>query len=474
MKGLVVKEAIEFVRDRRLLVAVLATLLLALVAAGLAATDVANYERDRVAAAAGDRATWLGQGEQNPHGAAHFANWAFRPLTAAALIDPGATPYAPVAIWLEAHNQNTGVGRAVEDEVRPIDFGRFSLAWVLQTVLPLVIFVLAAGLVARERERGTLRQLLIAGVRPRQVVGAKGTALGGIVLAVLAPLGVAVTAAFALSPAPVTPDQVARVLALFGLYAGYLAIYAAIGLAVSVWAGRTDRALVTLVSLWILFVVIGPRVGGAVADLAAPTPHAQAFTAQLDRDYQQGLPGDPDADTRRAQLEERTLARYGVDDVKALPVSFSGVSLDASERYAYRIFDLRYGELQAIRDEQRNWIRALSVVSPLIAAQNVSAGLAGTDEAHVRAFAAQAEAHRRVVVNRLNGDLIQNGAGKTYAGYKVGEAFWRTLPEFRFDPPRLGDLSHAWLPDLLILLAWLSGAVAALVLSVRRLTGSEV
>jgi ABC-2 type transport system permease protein len=470
MSAIAAKDWREFVRDRRLLVASGLMVVLALLALALSWQRVASHEADRAAAEAGDRQTWLEQGEQNPHGAAHFANWAFRPLTPTALIDPGATPYAPTAIWLEAHSRNTGTGRPIEDRAATLDLGEFSLAWVLQTLAPLLVFVLAAGLVARERERGTLRLMLASGARAEAIVRAKAGSLGRIMLALVAPLAVAGAVAVFLAPTGFTADQALRLALLCGAYGLYLALFLAIGVAVSALAGRTDRALLVLAGVWLVAVPLGPRLGGTLADIIAPTPDARSFWAQMDADYKDGLPGDPDSKTRAAQLKAATLAKYRAASVDDLPVSWDGISLDASERYGYKVFDRRFAELQTAREAQRSAMRLAGLVSPLAAFQNVSAGLAGTDLAHHRHFADEAEAHRRKVVNQLNADLIANGAGKTYEGYNADRRLWEAVPAFAYAAPGVGVLAGAWLPDLAIVLAWCLGAAALLAFAGRRMT----
>ncbi|PLK23466.1 hypothetical protein C0V72_09800 [Porphyrobacter sp. TH134] len=386
-----------------------------------------------------------------------------------AVIDPGVTPYAPTAIWLEAHSRNTGTGRPVEDRAAALDLGEFSLAWVLQTLAPLLVFVLAAGLVARERERGTLRLMLASGARAEAIVRAKAGSLGRITLALIAPLAVAGVAAALLAPAAFSADQALRLALLCGAYGLYLALFLAVGVAVSALAGRNDRALLVLAGVWLVAVPLGPRLGGTLADMIAPTPDARTFWAQMDADYKNGLPGDADSKTRAAQLEAATLKQYGAASVDDLPVSYSGISLDASERYGYKVFDRRFAELNAERESQRSAMRLASLVSPLTAFQNVSAGLAGTDLAHHRHFADAAEAHRRLVVDQLNADLITNGAGKTYEGYNADRRLWEVVPVFNYAQPKALALAPAWLFDLAILLAWCTAGAALLMFAGRRL-----
>ena len=64
----------------------------------LSVQRVSAFERERASAVAADRAVWNEQGVKNPHGAAHFARYAFRPTPTLAAFDPGVADYAGMAI----------------------------------------------------------------------------------------------------------------------------------------------------------------------------------------------------------------------------------------------------------------------------------------------------------------------------------------------------------------------------------------
>ncbi|MGC4083522.1 MAG: hypothetical protein QM736_15780 [Vicinamibacterales bacterium] len=100
------KEFTEYVRDGRF--RVLGALVLAVAVAALAAgwRQYSDVQRQHAKAQAATRAQWLQQGNKNPHSAAHYGVYAFKPKSRLALFDTGVDSYVGVAAWLEAHKQN--------------------------------------------------------------------------------------------------------------------------------------------------------------------------------------------------------------------------------------------------------------------------------------------------------------------------------------------------------------------------------
>ncbi|MCG6116910.1 MAG: DUF3526 domain-containing protein [Aquimonas sp.] len=449
----------EFIRDRRLLVMTLLVLLLALAAVVTAYARVAAYEADRIATEQRDRVTWESQGERNPHSAAHFATWALRPLTALAVLEPGVTPYAGSAIWMEAHYRNGARARPVDDAAIAFDVGTFSVTWVLQTLVPLLLFVVAASLVARERERGTLRLLLVGGADARGLLQGKLVSLGGIALLLASPVLVAgVLAALLAGPADLLR------LALWTLaYLVFLGIVAGFAVSVSALARTVSGAMLVLVGLWCVAVLMAPRAGAALAQVTAPTPSAEVFWSDMRNDMTQVV--NPFSDD---SFREAVLALYGVDTVEALPVDFGGLALHESEERSAVVFDRHFDALAATYARQRAAMRWASLVSPLPALQNVSTAIAGTDGRSQLAFQDQAEAHRQRMVAALNRDLIDHGA-QADGEYLAGPALWRETEAFVYRPPALADTARSIGPDLLILGLWALAAALAVQLSGRRL-----
>jgi ABC-2 type transport system permease protein len=456
------KDWLEFVRDRRLVLMAALVAALALTAIITSWTRVSAYEADRNIAEQRDRTTWENQGARNPHSVAHFATWAMRPLTSMALLDPGVTPYAGSAIWMEAHNQNPARARPVEDSAQAIDLGSFSIAWVLQILVPLLIAIIAAGSIARERERGTLRLMLASGADARFLVRRKLGSVGRIAGLLIAPLvGAAVVASLLAG----SVDLLRLIFWAFA-YLIFFAIIVAGSVAISARAKTSGQAMLTLVALWLFAFLLVPRAAAGLAETLAPQASADALFTAMQAD----LDKEPDIWEKDAKaFEAGVMARYGVARVEDLPVSLDGIRLEESEAQGNKVFDQHFGALTDSYADQRMVVQASAVLSPLTAIQNVSMALAGTDMAHQLAFQQQAEAHRRNLITGLNTDMIEKGKGLDF-DYKADAALWKQFKDFRFLSPALGDVLRTVWIDLAILAAWLIAALLLLGRAARRLS----
>lgn len=466
VNAILAKDLRELRRDRRLVV--MAVLVLALGLTGILTSfqQVTAYEADRAAALGLDRRTWEGQGKRNPHSAAHFAKWALRPLNGGALLDPGISSHAGSAIWMEAHSQNPARARPAEDRAQPLMVGEFSTAWVLQVLMPLMIAVIAASALARERERGTLRLLLASGASAGSTLRGKLASVGTVSAAIAGGLLLpGLASALAIGGARF------HHLILWTLGHGiFLAIVVLVAVGVSARARSAGRALLVLVGLWLFAIILVPRAAVSAVEVAAPTPSPAAFWSGIEAAMQERP--DPFGDG----LEEfgQAMARqYGVARVADLPVDFGGLQLEESERQGNIVFDRFYGELFALYMHQRELMRWSNLLSPLPAIQNVSTALAGTDLMHQIAFQQQAETHRRAMVTQLNTDLIANGreAGWDYA---ADADFWRSVGDFGFVPPSNRNVLRAIWPDALILLGWLALAALFAASSAKQLRMEDV
>jgi ABC-2 type transport system permease protein len=393
---------------------------------------VQTFEAERAAASAADRSIWVGQGADNPHAAAHFSRYAFKPIPTLGLFDPGALDTAGVAVWMEGHYQNPAQFRRIEDAPLGLRVAQFSPAWVLVLLGSLAIIVALHGIIAGEREDGTLRQVLATGLDPRHFAAGKIVAAlvyAGALLAV----GLVVTLGVA-SAARITaePDLFPRAALLVLAYALFFITVAAVSIGVSALSSARRVALGALVGLWASTIVVGPYVAAQIAlklypDVDGPAAYERIVEAS------NGFFRDKAA---RDEALKQALVRYGVQRKADLPLRYDGYELQYSEEIAHPKFEKLYGEVHAVHDAQERVLITASAVLPGLSIGSLSSTLAGTDRQHHLQFTAAAEAHRRKIVKMLNDDLTFNDLGRKGA-YTADQTLWEQIPDFAMAPPRL-------------------------------------
>ena len=385
MRAIIVKELAEFVRDRRLVVLGLLLAVFAAVAIGVGAVAQRDAAADRASAVTADRAIWRGQGEVNPHSAAHFGQFAFRVPPVLGLFDPGYTPFLGQAVWIEGHYQNPAQARPAEAATAIQRFGDLSPAWIMQALLPLLVILSGFAAMAGDRERGNLRLQLAQGVSGMRLAFGKAGALlvatgTGVALLLLVGVG------SALAITGVSADLMVRVAALLAVYLIYLAIWCFITVAISSLVPTARQTLVVLLGLWVLSVVLVPRLAAEEAVARHPIPAAGAFWEDIAKARAEGIDGHNPADARAKALEVATLRRYGVTRVQDLPIDFGAISLQAGEDYGNRVFDRLYGKVVAAEQAQVARQLAFAFASPLIAVRTMSMGVSGSDLLHQQRF----------------------------------------------------------------------------------------
>jgi len=441
-------------REGRLAAVLVVLTVLGVLSVALSLQRAAESERDRLAAEAADRVTFLNQGVRNPHSAAHFSRFAFRPLSPTAALDPGIGPYAGVAVWMEAHRQDPANLRAAEDRVELGRLADLSPAWLLQVLAPLLIIALAFDALAGERERGTWPLLLGSGATARDLIRGKWLAL----MAVFAPPVVLLALAQVLAGGAHGGESLLRSIGWALGHLAYLMVWMLLALAASLRAARARTALIILLAGWALATLIAPRLSIALAQAQAPIPTSSEFAAAIKKDLDEGLDGQSPPEVRRAQFQQQLLAEYGVEQVQDLPVSLAGMSLQAAERYGNLVFDRHYGKLTDLYRAQERWRRWGALLGPLASLQQISMLAAGTDMGHHVDFIQQAETQRRDIIEVLNMDQATHGVGLEMR-YQADAALWDSVPEFDYRLPSWAALAIRQWPDWLLLAAWLGAAL---------------
>lgn len=457
------KEMTEMFRDGRFRWASAIVLGLIVIATLTGLRSFRALDAEQAAAQAAMRGFWVDQGAKNPHSAAHYGLWVFKPKMPLSFIDQGVDSFTGVTTWLEAHKQNEFTRRPAMDQASVARFGEWTAAAVLQLLVPLLIIMLAFSAFTAERESGTLKQLAALGVPMAQLLRGKalGTAaaLGVVVVpaTVLGVLALALGAGFSRGA-----DDLLRFGAMIAVYLVYFLVVLVITLAVSARARSSRAALLTLLAFWTVNSLIAPR---AVTDLARrlhPTTSSFAFQQAVADDLANGIDGHNPADARRRAAEAKALKKYGVLTLDALPVNFDAIAMQESEEYGNQVFDKHFNGLYDRYRAQNMLTQLGAAVAPLLAVRSLSMGLAGTDVEQHRDFATRAEAYRRGLVAFANNyfrDNTQTGAWD----WKAPPEVWAKYPPFEYEAPAVASTIAPQRRAIVLLTGWLVLAVIALV-----------
>lgn len=415
-----------------------------------------------------------GQPARHPHRMVHYGHFVFRPLSALAAFDPGVDAFTGSTIFLEGHRQNSANFGDVRQSSLLARFGQLTPAFVLQVLAPLVLVFIGFGVVAREREAGTIRLLSAHGVTAQSLIFGKALALGRVAALMLAP---AVAALLWLTVLEGAPIVAALGLGLF--YAVYLAAWVLIIVIASSLARQARTALMVLLGLWATTVILIPRVAPDVALAFAPVPTRLETDIAIQRDLRRiGDSHNPD-DPHFAAFKARVLKQYGVDRVEDLPVNYRGLLALEGEKLTSRLFD-DYAERQfAAEREQGAIVAAFGLVSPAIALRNFSMALSGSDLDGHRRFLKQAEAYRFDIVQRLNrlqaeavtfgDDSNRNKDPEAGRRVRIDPKHWHDVPDFAYRGATISEKLESAMTGAALLLVWLVMAGFGMRIAIRRL-----
>ncbi|PHY21538.1 DUF3526 domain-containing protein [Caulobacter sp. BP25] len=417
------------------------------------------------------------QPNRHPHRVVHFGHFAIRPASGLAAMDPGVEAYTGNMIFLEGHRQNSANFGDARQSSLLVRFGQLSPALVLQVIAPLLLVFIGAGMVAGERERGTLRQSLLAGVSGGALLAGKGLALGAAALVISAPafallLWLGVSSAARLSAVALSA----------GGYLAYLAFWTLLIIAVSATARRSRSALIALVGAWTFAVVLTPRVSPEIAAALAPLPTRVETDIAVQRDLRAMGDSHNPNDPYFAAFKQKTLKAYGVERVEDLPVNYRGLLALEGEKLTSSLFNRYSNQAFAAMEAQGRVMDALVVVSPTVAIRRLSMTLSETDLFAYRLFLEQAEAYRYDLVQRLNrlqatavtaaDDAAKSKSASAEARSRISAEYWRAMPHFDPARPSAADVMGRALPALAALLFWVVAGALFAAQAGRRLNRS--
>lgn len=468
IRTIVRKELKEMIRDGRFRIVAIVMFLLLVGAIMVSNRYYQSVNAQRAEARKNARSEWVNQGQKNPHSAAHYGTYAFKPKYPLSLIDNGVEKYTGISIFLEAHKRSEAQYAAAQDQTALSRFGDLSPDFILMFLMPLFIILIGFNAITREKESGTWRLVLSQGITGYKLVVGKW--LGVFIPIFLVLLLLYIVSALLLSNLGVYGDfSLTSLSFLFLVYLLYYIVFVNVTLVVSSVVSKSNLAFVILLGAWILSCLAMPKISAALANAFYPYPTQLEFEQQIAFDKEKGLDGHNPFNVEAKKLEEKTLKEYGVDSVQQLPFNWDGFLMQEGEKHEADIYFKHYQKLKETFYQQSGVYRTTAALSPFLPTRFLSMAISRTDYTAHWHFADAAEKYRIEMVGIMNGHMMDNSkTGDWY--YKVGREVWETVPEFHYEPPSFSKILNSNSSNLMTLLGWVVLSFSGLFLTVRKLS----
>lgn len=445
------KEFTEILREKRFQYAALIIAILMVVSILVSKNYYEKIRTEHELAMQTSRQQWENQGEKNPHSAAHYGTYAFKPIQSLSLIDNGLEKYLGVSIFLEGHRQNDAQYKLIADQNSFARFGEMTPAFVMTYLLPLLIILIAFSSLSAEKERGTLKLLLSQGVSKTSVVVGK---IAGVWLSV----GLLILPLFLLGLGFVfttnyQADDLSRYALIFLTYLLYFGIFINVSVLFSAFSKNSNVALVGLIGFWITSCLLVPKFTANLSKYLHPTPNAVEYQASLKESLEKGLDGHNPYNEFAKAFEDSVLKANKVDSIQKLPFNYSGLIMQAGEEHERFVYDKHVQQLNDVYLAQLQMHQISAIFSPTVLTKMLSMQFAHTDlQAHFH-FAKKAEDYRIDLVRQLNGHL-QNNSKYGDWDYAAKPEFFKNTVKFEYVPTSLAETIQVALSGLLFLMLW--------------------
>ncbi len=462
-----IKNEWQFLLRSRVLQGISLAFLLALGVSVYLGNLQTNSQAEQYAAAKEHlRAQWESIDAMNPHGAAHYGTYVFKPSNLLSSLDEGVRSVTGNVLRVEGHVQNEMVHSEASQMQSVSKFGKLKSSLLLQYILPLVLVFLAFHSVSKEKQSGRLKSLVLQGAKPSSIVWAKTISvwLYGLVLLSLTVL------TYALFNLPsISAEITSRTLLFYLSYALYYFILSGLTVFFSARWQNPTVALTAMLGIWIVWTIFLPNIFMTSVEKWHELPSREEFKTAMREDRSKGIDGHNPADARGKELEDQILKEYGVDSLSQLPINFDGIRMQADEEYGNKVWDKHFGHLRNVLARQKQSYQMAGIIDPFISLQNASMGFSGSDNLHHQEFLLQVESYRRDFIKMLNDKHAYGGSKTGDWSWKADNAFFKSVPDFAYQPTAMASVFPNYLADLILLACWTVFAAVLLVWGTKRI-----
>ena len=449
MIAIILNEWKILVRNRSIVYVSLIFILSIISLAWMSNLQSENQSKAQAAAEKHIRAQWDNLEPMNPHRAAHYGVYVFKPISILNSLDDGVSSITGNVLKLEGHVQNEIVHSEASQSITISKFGKLKPSVILQYVVPLFLIFLSFGSITNDKETGRMKLITLQGVSLEKLVLSKSISiwLYGLMLIMLSVL-------LQSSLGPLALDAGLRLGLAFISYGLYYLIVVCLSTFVSVSFKNDTSAISLLLATWIVWTIFLPKIWGNTVEKVYPLPSRQNFIAQMKEDRSKGIDGHNPRDERRSKLEKEYLVKYKVDSLSQLPINFDGIVMQADEEYGNQVWDKHFGNNYLIYQKQKKLYQLSGLLNPFSSLQNLSMGFCGSDMIHHLDFLKKAEHYRRYLIKTLNDKHAHGGSKTGEWRWTVDNAFFRSVKTFDYQTMLIKDQIGSYLIDILALIVW--------------------
>ena len=412
------------------------------------------------------REQWESIDSMNPHSAAHYGTYVFKPSNILTNLDEGVNGVTGNVLRVEGHVQNEMVYSEASQMMSVSKFGKLKASLILQYIVPLLLMFLAFSTVNSERQQGRLKTLLLQSTSLFRLMISKAIAIW---LFGLSLLGFSVFIYTILNFNNLNAELFLRLILFLISYGLYYFIVVGLTIFLTIYFKRPLIALTTMIGIWILWTVFIPNIVMSSVEKWHPLPNRNEFKSAMKEDRSKGIDGHNPSDERGKALEEKVLAEYKVDSLSQLPINFDGIRMQADEEYGNIVWDKHFGNLSNVLIEQKQKVQLFGILSPMLALKNSSMGYAGSDNIHHQAFLRQVEDYRRIFIKQLNDEHAYGGSKTGNWGWKAQNDFFKSVKDFNYKSTELKSVWTYYLTDNIILLIWSIVTILMIFLGTKRM-----
>jgi ABC-type transport system involved in multi-copper enzyme maturation permease subunit len=339
-------------------------------------------------------------------------------------------------------------GTPSSEDFKPLNWlaPKTDLGLIVGLLMTLMAVLLAHSAITEERERGTLRLVLLSPISPRKVLTAK---LLGVVTVMSCTLiyteviYILIVRLFAKDAASLSKSSLPGVAAFTFCAALVLAVFGSLSLAVSAFVQRSSIALAVATAIWALAVLVWPNLCPVIGSSIGPVPPRQERQRVLLNRVEPLIRDELTDEQEAADELGRSGATVELAWTRYLAIKRQWLDRRQDEISAFT------GQYERQVDRQRIGTRSLLCLSPYGAFEEFSGDICGTGIDDYRRFSKAVDQYETQVYGPESLALLAQQ--KPWLGVGGGQVSSNLTP-FHLPPlPWIKQLERSWFPIALLI-----------------------